>query len=214
MRTDSPSPPAIPAIEINPFLSLAQGDDANVSMIKLTSHTGTHLDVPAHVVEGGLTIDQFSPEEFVFDRPVVVDFQLGDGEVVEPHHLESILGLAKEADLLLCRFGYGPIRHSDPARYSLKCPGFGVASAECLVANLPNLQAIGMDVPSLACIEYLDETMAAHNVLLGGEGRRFLVIEDMNLDHGLTNLKSVWVAPLLVAGLDGAPCTVIGVLEK
>jgi len=102
------------------------------------------------------------------------------------------------------------VRRTDPQRYSSQCPGFGVAGAECIVKNLPNLRAVGMDVPSLSCIKYLDKTMAAHNVLLGGKGRRFLVIEDMNLEYDLTTLTSVWVAPLLVAGLDGAPCTVIG----
>jgi kynurenine formamidase len=211
---DSPNPPAIPAVEISPLYRLAQSDTADVSLIKLASHTGTHLDVPAHVVEGGFTLSEFGPEEFVFDKPVVLDFQLGDCELVEPRHLEPILDPARDADLLLCRFGYGPVRRTDPARYSSKCPGFGVASAEYLLENLPNLRAIGMDVPSLACIEHLDETMAAHNALLGGEGRRFLVIEDMNLEHDLTNLTSVWVAPLLVAGLDGAPCTVIGILNE
>jgi arylformamidase len=115
-----------------------------------------------------MKISDFDPLEFLFDRPVIIDLRLGDGEIVLPSHVEPFLHLAKNADLLLCRFGYGSVRRSEPARYSFKCPGFGIASAESLLNNLPNLRAIGMDVPSLVCIEHLDETMEAHNVLLGG----------------------------------------------
>jgi kynurenine formamidase len=69
-----------------------------------------------------------------------------------------------------------------------------------------------MDVPSLACIAELDRTMAAHNVLLGGQGRRFLVIEDMKLDEDLSTLEEVILAPWWIRGLDGGPCLVIGKL--
>jgi kynurenine formamidase len=209
ITADSPNPPAIPAVEIAPLYRVAEGDAANVSVLKVANHTGTHADAPAHVIEGGIKISEFEPQELLFNRPVVIDFHLGDGEVVLPSHLERFLDLAKNADLLLCRFGYGPVRRNEPARYSSKCPGFGIASAESLRKNLPSLRAIGMDVPSLACIEHLDETMAAHNVLLRGVGRRFLVIEDMNLEGDLCGLSSVWVAPWLIAEIDSAPCTVV-----
>jgi kynurenine formamidase len=212
LRNDSPTPPAIPPIELSPFLSLEGGDGANVTLIKVTSHTGTHVDAPSHVDARGITISDFQADELVFKCPVVIDLGLGDCEVVQPAHLEPFILQAKEADLLLCRFGYGDVRSKDPARFSTKCPGFGVESARYLLSQLPNLRALGMDVPSLACIEYLDQTMAAHNVLLGGKGRRFMVIEDMKLDEDLRDLFQVIVAPWWIAGLDGGPCLVIGKL--
>ena len=213
ISVDAPNPPAIPAPEITALYSLARGNEANVSVVKVANHTGTHVDAPAHVIEGGLKITEFEPEEFIFNHPAVVDLCLGDGEIVESDHLLPVVDVAKNADLLLVRFGYGPVRRTQPARYSCKCPGFGKASAECLLKALPNLRAIGMDVPSLACIEHLEETMEAHNILLGGEGRRFLIIEDMNLDYDLHKLASVWVAPWLIADIDSAPSTVVGRLR-
>jgi len=89
---------------------------------------------------------------------VVIDLNLNDCQVVQPVDLARFMPEAKEADLLLCRFGYGKIRKTDPARYSAKCPGFGVASAQYTLEQLPNLRALGMDVPSLACIEHLDQS--------------------------------------------------------
>jgi arylformamidase len=214
ITVDSPNPPAIPAVEITPLYSLANGDGANVSILRLANHTGTHVDAPAHVVKGALKVSEFAAEEFMFERPVVIDLPLADGKIVQPSDLEPHLAKAKNADLLLFRFGYGPVRRSDPNRYSGRCPGFGISSAEYLRMNLPNLRAIGMDVPSLACIEHLDETMAAHNVLLDGVGRRFLVIEDMNLETDLSGLSVVWVMPWLIADIDSAPCTAIGRLRE
>jgi len=82
-----------------------------------------------------------------------------------------------------------------------------------LRASFPDLRAVGMDVPSFSCIRHLDETMRAHNVVLGGEGRRFLIVEDMDLDQDLSGLAEVWLAPLLVDGTDSGPCTVFGVVR-
>jgi kynurenine formamidase len=211
LAVDSPSPPAIPPIELAPFMAMPK-DEANVTMLKFTSHTGTHLDTPGHVIADGLRLTDFIPADFVFNHPVVVDLPLSDTAVVQPEDLEPFLEPGREADLLLFRFGYGPVRRSDPRRYSTRSPGFGVESAEFLRANFPNLRALGMDVPSLSCIEYLDSTFQAHHALLGGSGRRFLVIEDMNLEQDLSGLATVFVAPLLVEKIDGGPCNIIGVL--
>ena len=213
ISVDAPNPPAIPAVEITPLYSLAKGDKANVSVLRLANHTGTHVDAPAHVISGGLKISQFAPSELLFERPMVIDLRLSDGKIVQPADLEPHIHRVKDADLLLFRFGYGAVRRNQPARYSGKCPGFGIASAEFLRANLPNLRAMGMDVPSLACIEHLDETMAAHNVLLDGAGRRFLIIEDMNLDRDLSGLSAIWTMPWLIAEIDSAPCTVVAQLR-
>ncbi len=213
LSVDTPSPPAIPKMELNPFLSLKDGNEANVTMLKLTTHTGSHVDAPCHVIEGGISISDFAPDELIFTHPIVLDLNLKDEEVVQPEHLQPFVETAKNADLLLLRFGYGPVRRSDPKRYSLKCPGLGVESAQYLVRTFPNMRAVGMDVPSLSCIATLTQTMAAHNVLLAAHGGRFLVIEDMNLEHDLTHLKTVVLAPWLISGLDGGPATIFGFLE-
>jgi arylformamidase len=206
----SPSPPAIPPIELSPFMQMPK-DEANVTMMKLTSHTGTHLDTPGHVIADGLRLTDFDPGDFVFESPVVIDLPMEDTAIVPPKALEPFVEGGWAADILLFRFGYGPVRRSDPKRFSTRAPGFGVESAQFLREKFPNLRAIGMDVPSLSTIGYLDQTFLAHHALLAGEGRKFIVIEDMNLEQDLSRLIAVFVAPLLVERIDGCPCTVFGV---
>ncbi|NPV87612.1 MAG: hypothetical protein HPY45_16565 [Anaerolineae bacterium] len=213
LSPDDPNPPAIPKPEFTPFLSLKAGNEANVTTIKLVSHTGTHVDAPCHVIENGITITDFKAEEFLFHRPLVFDLLLPDETIVLPEHLMPLLERDTQADILLFRFDYGVVRRSDPLRFSLRSPGFGVESVKWLLDHFPCLRAVGMDVPSLACIVALDKTMAAHNVLLAGNGGRFLVIEDMNLDQDLTGLSQVIVAPWMIRDLDGSPATIFGVLE-
>jgi arylformamidase len=214
LSMDTPTPPAIPRMELSPFMSLDRGDDANVTLIKVVTHTGTHVDAPRHVTPRGLALSDFLPGELVFDRPVVLDLPLEDDVLVMPSHLEGLARGHSDADLVIVRFGYATVRASDPKRYSSHCPGFGVESAAYLLEKFPRMRALGMDVPSLSCIRFLDRTMKAHNVLLEGEGRRFLVIEDMKLDMDLAGLASVVLAPLWISGADGGPATILGRLKR
>ncbi|MHB1296313.1 MAG: cyclase family protein [Anaerolineae bacterium] len=212
MSPESPVPPAIRPMEIVPRMRLSAGDDANVSRVSFDNHSNTHVDAPAHVVAGGLSISAFTWQDLTFSRPVVVDLPLPDCAVIGPEHLEPHREALRGADMLLLRLGYGPVRRSEPRRYLAKCPGFGVPGATFLRDAFPNLHCVGMDVPSFSCIEYLEETMRAHNVLLEGEGRKYLLVEDMDLDKDLTRLQGVLVVPWTMAGIDSAPCTVLGIL--
>ena len=74
-------------------------------------------------------------------------------------------------------------------------------------------RAIGMDVPSAACIAHLTETMACHNELLGGRGRRFLIVEDMDLEKDLGGLVEVRLWPWLVHDMDSGPCAAVGIID-
>jgi arylformamidase len=212
LSVDVPTPPAIPKPEFSPFMRLSRGDDGNVTTIKVTSHTGTHVDAPCHVIEQGRTITEFEAEEFIFNHPIVFDLSLQDEGLVMPAGLEPFVEKGKDADLVIFRFGYGAIRRQFPARYCSKSPGFGVESAAFLVSHFPKMRALGMDVPSFSCIAFLEKTMKAHNIVLSAHDGKFLIIEDMNLEQDLKGLETVIVAPWLIKDLDGGPATIFGYL--
>lgn len=208
LSINTPTPPAIPKVETEPFLSISK-DGANVTMLKLTSHTGTHLDVPSHVIPEAMTLTEFTAKDFIFDLPMVVNLPMQEMYVVEPSDLAQFLPEAKNADFLLFRFGYGRIRATDPLRFTTKSPGFGIESAKFIVENFPNLRGIGMDVPSFSCIEYLNETMYAHNIFFQDQKKK-IIVEDMNLEENLDDLSRLIIVPLIIQDIDGAPCTIIG----
>ncbi len=212
LDVDGPRPPAIPAPSLTPLSTVAK-DAASVQVLTVANHTGTHLDTACHVVEGGVQITEFAPEELIFSQPVVVELKLNDGQVVMPEDLIPHQEALKTTDFALLRFGAGAIRRSDKPRFSQRMPGLGIEAAQWIRRECPQLRALGLDVPSLACIAHLEQTMRAHNVLLEGEGRRFLVIEEMNLEHDLNGLREVRINPWLVKDMDSGPCTVVGVID-
>jgi len=209
---DAPRPPAIPRPELSNLYDVAR-NGAGVQILKLASHTGTHVDSPCHVIPGGVSITAYSPEEFIFVRPAVVDLPLDDEADVKPEHLEPYGACLQDSDIALFRFGRGPVRRTDADRFSKHSPGFGVEAGWWLRTRCPGLKAIGMDVPSVAVIARLDETMGVHNVLMEGDGTRFLIVEDMDLEKDLRALREVRLQPWLVVGMDSGPCSVVGVLE-
>lgn len=46
-----------PGVKIEAWSAFAKGDSSNVSMLNFGAHTGTHVDAPAHFIEGANTID-------------------------------------------------------------------------------------------------------------------------------------------------------------
>ncbi len=57
--------PFDPAIQITDVYTVAD-DFFLVEDIDTGAHAGTHIDAPAHFIEGGRTIDQLAADEFVW----------------------------------------------------------------------------------------------------------------------------------------------------
>ena len=60
IRANMPVYEGDPGVKIDAWSALAKGDSANVSMLNLGAHTGTHVDAPAHFIEGARRIDALS----------------------------------------------------------------------------------------------------------------------------------------------------------
>ena len=67
-----PTYPGDPIIEIRDSLSLARGDSANVSLLHFGAHTGTHVDAPAHFIDGAKKVESLA-----------LDVLIGEAEVLE-----------------------------------------------------------------------------------------------------------------------------------
>jgi arylformamidase len=57
IRSSMPIYEGDPPVKIEAASSLVNGDSANVSFLHLGAHTGTHVDAPAHFIEGAAKID-------------------------------------------------------------------------------------------------------------------------------------------------------------
>jgi len=207
----SPLAPGTPAMSRTPRSSIAAGDVSNLVDVSLCTHSGTHVDAPRHFAAEGACITDFDVNEFRFRRPLVLDLPLPEGLLVQPEHFRPHETAIRGCDILLLRTGFSKLRRTDPERYRLHGPGLSEAAARYIVRSFRELRAIGLDSISLASMDRLDEGIRAHQVLLGG-ARRFLIIEDLNLGFDLSGLMEVMVFPFRISGIDGSPCTVVGVV--
>jgi arylformamidase len=71
IRSGMPVYEGDPGIEIKAWSALAKGDSANVSSLHFGAHTGTHVDAPAHFIEGARKIDALSLEALIGPARVI-----------------------------------------------------------------------------------------------------------------------------------------------
>ncbi|KAF6761140.1 cyclase [Ephemerocybe angulata] len=69
--------PGDPDLRISPHATVEK-DGYAVHYMQLGTHTGTHIDAPAHFIEGGRTVDQINLDELV-GRALVVDLSRTQG---------------------------------------------------------------------------------------------------------------------------------------
>ena len=60
-----------PNVDIASWSALAKGNSSNVSFLHFGAHTGTHVDAPAHFIEGGRKIDALSLETLIGPARVI-----------------------------------------------------------------------------------------------------------------------------------------------
>jgi arylformamidase len=188
--------PGDPAMEREVLASLASGDGYDLSRLSLGSHSGTHVDAPAHMIPGGITVDQIPMGHLLGPARVA---QLADAAVIQAADLAA-LDLPEGCRRLL-------LKTANSARSVLHCRAFqpdyvtlSVDAARWLVARgiaLVGIDALSVDLP--------DED-AAHHVLLGAG---VVIVEGVDLAEVPAGDYWLCCLPLPIAGGDGAPARVV-----
>jgi arylformamidase len=210
IRESGPGWPGDPRYTWEQVMSIADGDIANLGILHLCDHFGSHLDAPNHFNPDGLKIADVAIERFIYERPRLIDIPKGERELVTRAELEAHDDMVRDSDLLLIRTGWGGTRASDPDRYPSEGPGVSPEACEYLI-DQPQLKAIALDTSSLASYHHLDpEGILAHQILcgVGREDRYVIIIEDVNLSLYPAGARRVYAIPLFPEKSDSSPCTV------
>jgi kynurenine formamidase len=81
-------------------------DGFKETLLSLFSHTGTHIDAPAHIIKGKKPLDAFPPEQFL-GKALVVDCRaLSEGEAITVAQLAPYGERVGEVDFLLFCLGW------------------------------------------------------------------------------------------------------------
>lgn len=71
LSANTPTYPGDPGIKVTQLQSLSAGDHANLSAINFGAHAGTHVDAPAHFIEGATRVDSLPLDVLVGEALVV-----------------------------------------------------------------------------------------------------------------------------------------------
>jgi arylformamidase len=71
IRANMPVYEGDPGVKIDAWSAFAKGDSSNVSMLNFGAHTGTHVDAPAHFIEGARRIDSLPLETLIGPARVI-----------------------------------------------------------------------------------------------------------------------------------------------
>jgi kynurenine formamidase len=204
-----------PAADIELVDSTARGDVANTTILRLFSHSGTHVDTPWHFNPDGPAAWQLPVERFVFAAPRLIEVRAGERTVIGPELLEPHAATIAAADFLMIHTGWSALRATDPARYAGHGPLLAPEAARRLLEIGAGLRGIATDAISIAAPWDLPRAVETHHVLMGvgrGDGRFVLIYEDVRLVPEAARATRVLAWPLFVEGADGSPVTIVAEL--
>lgn len=192
--------PVYPGIEPPKFTqsNFYEKDGFRETYIQFFTHTGTHVDPPAHLYAAGRTLDAFPAEQFIGKGLVIDCRELKEGEAITVGQLKKYGELPEKADFLLFNLGWDK-RWSTEAYFG-DYPCVDDELLEYIING--KYKGIGFDVIGLDPIA--DANLTRHNKLL--RSCEILNIENLkNLELCGQGLFWFGCFPLKVENSDGAP---------
>jgi arylformamidase len=181
---DTPVWPGDPPVAVEPVARLEAGDPAAVSSLRLGTHTGTHVDPPAHFFPGGATVDEL-PLDVLVGPALVVDLSPGG---TEPGSAERLPALARGHARILVKTGATA----------------GVLNAEIARQLVQTgLRLVGVDTLS---IEPATDDYPVHRALLAAS---VVIVEGLDLSAVDPGEYDLVCLPLRITRGDGAPARAV-----
>ena len=202
IRPRMPVYPGTEPPEFSPSCTISQHGFAE-NKITFYSHTGTHMDAPAHIIRGGATLDQLPIDRFC-GQACVVDVTLAGGRTVDIAALQPAEDLMQNVDFVLLRTGWSDLWHE--AGYFEGYPLLTPTAAEWIGAF--GLKGLGVDMIS---VDREGSTrLPIHRIFLG---RDILIIENLtNLKALPSGVFSFWCLPLKIEKGEGAPVRAVAMV--
>lgn len=200
--------PVYPGTDRPKFLpaNTYEKDGFKETLLQMYTHTGTHMDPPAHLYAGRTTLDQFLIEQFIGKALVIDCRDLQEGKFITMDHLQKYGDKADHAEFLLFNLGWDKRWGTD--EYFGDYPCLDNEVMDYILAG--HYKGIGFDVIGLDPIA--DENLTRHK-------RLFKQCEIVNIEN-LKNLDLCgddlfWFScfPMKLENCDGSPVRAVAWFE-
>lgn len=111
--------------------------------VKMQMHTGTHVNAPIHLIQGGAGVGDLGLQHF-FGSGVVLDLAKNEWETITAADLSESACSIAEGDIVIINTGWHK-KYSDSQEYFGRAPGLTAEAAEYLVSK--NVRLVGVDTP-------------------------------------------------------------------
>jgi arylformamidase len=170
-------------------------DNVCESYITLGSHTGTHVDAPAHFMQQGSTIDQLPLQALI-----------GPCRVLDMTHIDEYIGRddltnqsLQEGEIILFKTTNSALSANQP--FNKNFVYVAASAAEVLVEK--KVKAVGIDYLG---IERNQPDHATHTTLFKNN---IVIIEGLRLQRVQPGHYTLYCLPLAVVGLEAAPARAV-----
>ena len=207
-HTISEDMPVYPGTE-RPKLAQAntyEKDGFKETLMTMYSHTGTHMDPPAHLFAHRTTLDKFPITQFIGSAVVIDCSELEEGGRITMEHINKNRANADSAEFLIFRTGWD--KYWGKNEYYGDYPFIDEEVAEYIVTN--NKKGVGLDTIGLDPIR--DENLTLHKKLF--KENEIVVIENLtDLDLVGNEIFTFFALPLKHENADGSPIRAVAVLD-
>lgn len=176
---------------IKPLFSYEK-DNFNVTCLGLTSHLGTHLDVPLHLIENGRNICDFPVDTF-----------WGKGLCISFENLENFdFDFIKNIDYLLIYTGWD--KYWNKEDYFKDYP---IISKE-IVEKIANSHLKGIGIDCISPDSYDSKEMGNHKLLLAADK---IIVENLCELENILNKEFYFSCIPLKTAIDGCPIRAVAI---
>ncbi len=206
LSRETPLYPGTEPLAITRTKSFERGDAEEKSLITLSSHAGTHIDLPRHFCPGGGTVRALLAPEAVFAPARCIAIPKTGSEPIRIRDLYPHTDAIRMSRAFFIRTGSGRVRESDPEAYAREHPWVHPEVPEFLCRENPALRLFGIDTLSIASPINPDEGRKARCAFLCRSPPIFL-LGDVDLSYGRL-LEGSWtlrVYPAVFDDLEAVP---------
>lgn len=172
------------------------------SELIISSHTGTHIDAPAHILKDGAYLDQLSLEHF-FGKATILDFSMFSNRLIAKKDLELFKDKIDNTEFLLIKTGWS--KYFGKEMYFNGFPTLTEEAAKWL--SQFKLKGIGIDAISIDTMDTVD--FEVHRALLGKD---IIIIENLtNLDAVIDENFILSIMPIKYENADGSPVRAVAI---
>ncbi len=187
-----------PGPTISPIADMSKGDAANVSLLSMGSHTGTHTDAPIHFIPGGTGVDSIALEVLI-GPATVLDMSAVEGAITAAHLEAAEL----PPDAVRVLFKTSNSRYWNDLSGTFHRDFVYLAPDACRWLVDMGVRLVGIDYLSVEQFGSADH--ATHRTLLGAG---VAIIEGLDLREPSAGHYLLVAMPLKLKDGDGAPSRV------